>query len=257
MLRRDRLIVGGALALLAALAWAYLLSLSRAGMPKMAMPAMAAMAPVLEPWSARELFLAFAMWAVMMVGMMTPSVAPMVLLYARVGRQAEAQGEPLAATAWFAGGYLLAWTLFALLAAGAQRALTEAAVLSPMLQLKSATLGGAVLIAAGVYQWTALKAACLANCQSPLAFIQGHGGFRGTALGALGLGARHGAYCVGCCWALMTLLFVGGVMNLLWITGLAILVLIEKIVPQGRLVARVAGALLGLVGVYLVVGSLG
>jgi predicted metal-binding membrane protein len=256
-LKRDRLIVGGALALLTALAWAYVLSLARAPMPEMAMPSMAAMAPALEPWSARELLLAFAMWAVMMVGMMTPSVAPMVLLYARVGRQAAQEGEPLAATAWFAGGYLLAWTLFALLAAAAQLALTDAAVLSPLLRLHSAALGGAVLIAAGVYQWTALKATCLANCQSPLAFIQRHGGFRGTALGALGLGARHGAYCVGCCWALMALLFVGGVMNLLWIAGLAILVLIEKITPWGPRVPRAAGVLLGLAGAWLVASGLG
>jgi predicted metal-binding membrane protein len=257
VLKRDRLIVGGALALLTALAWAYVLWLARAGMPEMAMPAMKAMAPALAPWGAREFLLAFAMWAVMMVGMMTPSVAPMVLLYARVGRQAEAQGESLAATAWFAGGYLAAWTVFALLAAAAQLALTDAAALSPMLRLRSAALGGAVLIAAGAYQWTALKAACLANCQSPLAFIQRHGGFRASALGALGLGARHGAYCVGCCWALMTLLFVGGVMNLLWIAGLAILVLVEKITPFGQRVPRAAGLALGLAGAYLVATALG
>src|SRR5262249_16390677 len=155
--------------------------------------------------------------AVMMVGMMTPSVAPLVLLYVRVGRQAERDRKPFAATGWFVTGYILAWTLFALIATAAQWALERAALLTPAMASANRLFGGVVLVAAGAYQWSQLKKACLAHCQSPFVFLQRHGGFRQDVMGSLSLGLRHGIYCVGCCWVLMTLLFVGGVMNLMWI----------------------------------------
>ena len=177
-----------------------------------------------------------------MVGMMTPSVSPTVLLYARVGRQAEAQGKPLAPTGAFACGYLLAWTFFSSVATLSQWSFERAALLTPMMTTNSNLIGGVVLIAAGLYQWTPLKQACLSYCQSPLIFIQDHGGFQRTLLGSLRLGFRHGLYCVGCCWALMALLFVGGVMNVLWIALLTIFVLLEKVIPGGRMLAHVAGA---------------
>jgi predicted metal-binding membrane protein len=195
----------------------------------------------------------FAMWAVMMVGMMTPSAAPMILIHARVGRQAASEGKPFASTGWFAGGYLLVWSAFALAATVAQWGLESLALLTPMMASASAVLGGVVLVAAGLYQWTPLKDACLSQCQSPLAFIQRAGGFKRDMAGALRLGLRHGAYCVGCCWALMALLFVGGVMNVLWIAAISIFVLLEKIVPAGRLVSRVAGAGFVTAGVWLLV----
>jgi predicted metal-binding membrane protein len=181
------------------------------------------------------------MWAMMMAGMMLPSVAPAVLLYARVGRQAAAGNKPFAPTGWFVGGYLLAWAAFALAATAAQWALTQFLLLNPMMASASDTLGGLLLIAAGLYQWTPSKEKCLASCQSPLSFIQRHGGFRRDATGSLRLGAKHGLYCIGCCWVLMALLFVGGVMNVLWIAALTMLVLAEKLLPAGRAVARIAG----------------
>jgi predicted metal-binding membrane protein len=138
-----------------------------------------------------------------------------------------------------------------LAATSVQFALQRTALLTPMMESASNILSGIALIAAGLYQWTALKDACLSYCQAPLTFIMGHGGFRGDAGGALMLGLRHGLYCIGCCWAIMVLLFVSGVMNLLWIAALAILVLLEKVLPFGRLVARLAGTAFVAGGVWL------
>jgi predicted metal-binding membrane protein len=260
VLRRDRMVVLAALGALVVLAWAYVLCLAAAmdgdhtAMTDMSGMDMVEMAgPSLRAWGATEFTFLFFMWAAMMVGMMLPSVAPMVLIYARVARQAHAQGKPFAPTAWFAGGYLLAWTIFALLATVVQRALEHALLLTPMMVSASTAVGGAILIAAGVYQWTPLKDACLSQCQSPLLFIQRHGGFRREPTAALRLGTKHGLYCIGCCWALMALLFVGGVMNLLWIAAIAILVLVEKITPAGRRIARVTGAAFVGAGVWLLI----
>jgi predicted metal-binding membrane protein len=194
------------------------------------------------PSSTVELALLFAMWAVMMVGMMTPSVAPMILIYARVARSAVAQGRrPFAPSGWFAAGYLLAWSGFSAGATTFHAALDYARLLGPDMASASTPLGSTLLIVAGLYQWSPLKDSCLAQCRSPLSFIQSHGGFRRDARGALGLGLRHGFYCIGCCWPLMLLLFLFGVMNLLWIAALAALVLAEKVVSWGRLFARAAG----------------
>lgn len=258
MLRRDRWIVLASLAAITILAWLYLAWLnavpSLMPMPEapaamemsgMDMGAMA-VAPASPPptWSTTGVALLFAMWAVMMIGMMTPSIAPMILLYARVARSAEAQRKPFASSVWFMAGYVLAWTLFAVLATAGHLALDAARMLTPMMAAASPPVGAALLILAGVYQWTPLKDVCLAQCQSPLQFIQRHGGFRGDPGGAIRLGLRHGLYCIGCCWPLMLLLFLGGVMNLLWIAALAAVVLSEKVLPFGRLFARIAGAMM-------------
>jgi predicted metal-binding membrane protein len=192
------------------------------------------------------------MWAVMMVGMMAPSAAPMMLMYARVGRQGSIAGKPLAATGWFAAGYALAWIGFSLAATLVQWLLEREALLDPRMTSASNTLGAVVLIAAGIYQWTSLKDVCLAQCQTPLGFLIRHGGFRGDVAGCLWLGLRHGAYCVGCCWVLMALLFVVGVMNVLWIALLALLVLLEKLTPWGRWVARAAGVACVVAGIWMV-----
>ena len=218
-----------------------------APMDRSAPGATAAMSAEFGPWSAVQFLTMLLMWSVMMIGMMTPSVAPMILIYARVARQASARGTPFAPSGWFALGYFLAWTGFALLATLLQWALEGALLLSPMTASAGPVLGGALLIVAGLYQWTPLKNACLSQCQSPLAFIQRHGGFRGRSGAALGLGLRHGGYCIGCCWALMVLLFVAGVMNLLWIAAIAALVLAEKLI-RGRLFQRLAGLALVLAG---------
>jgi predicted metal-binding membrane protein len=209
------------------------------------------MMPVSEPWRPFEFGYMIAMWLVMMIGMMTPSVAPMIMLYARVGRQAAAQGKPFAASVWFAAGYLLAWAAFSVAATFAQWALERAALLTPMMESVSNSLGGVLLIASGLYQWTPLKDSCLSYCEAPLTFIMQHGGFRANPAGAVRLGFRHGLYCIGCCWALMAVLFVGGVMNLLWIAALAILVLAEKVVPFGWIVARITGVGLVAGGIWL------
>jgi len=252
-------IVLAALAIITATAWADLAwladDMAMGGMDmtgfRMIPAGRSLMMPASEPWQPIEFGYVFVMWVVMMIGMMMPSAAPMILIYARVGRQAAVQGKPFAASGWFAGGYLLAWTTFSLVATSAQWALERAALLTPMMESASNRLGAAVLILAGLYQWAPLKDACLSHCRSPLLFIQQHGGFRREPLGALALGFRHGLYCIGCCWALMALLFVGGVMNLFWIATLAILVLFEKVVPFGRVVARAAGLVFIAAGVWL------
>lgn len=250
LLRRDRAIAATALAALAVLAWAYLVWL--AGSMQMGGVTMTGfrMAPVgrglmiasTVPWSTIEFAFVFAMWLIMMIGMMTPSAAPMILIYARVARQAALDRAPFASTGWFAGGYFLAWSAFSLTATIGQWALDRASLLNASMATTSTVLEAAVLVAAGVYQWTALKDACLAQCQSPLMFLMRHGGFRRGVLSCLRLGLQHGIYCVGCCWALMALLFAGGVMHVLWIAMLASLVLMEKITPFGRWIARTAGA---------------
>ena len=261
VLRRDRILVGAALGGIAALAWGYVLWLARGmdmGGMNMAgfrmIPALhGIMAPANAPWTFAEFALVFAMWLVMMIGMMTPSAAPMILLYAQVGRKTAPKDPPLAATGWFAGGYFLAWTGFSLAASVAQWTLQRAALLDARMTSASGILGGIVLIAAAAYQWSPLKDICLVQCRTPLSFLMRHGGFRRSVSGALLLGLRHGAYCVGCCWALMALLFVGGVMNVLWIAVLASLVLLEKLSPFGRWIARAAGVVFLAEGAWLLV----
>jgi predicted metal-binding membrane protein len=262
-LRRDRIIVVLALALLTGLAWSYLLWLSAdlkmdvklhvmdMGDFRMIPFGMGSMMPAQMPWRAMEFAFVFAMWCVMMVAMMTPSAAPMILMYARLGRQTETQGTPLAATLCFGAGYFLVWAAFALLATLVQWAFDRTELLDFTMASTSTVVGGLLFIAAGSYQWTRLKDVCLTQCQKPFAFLMHQGGFRGDAPGSLMLGVRHGAYCVGCCWALMALLLVGGVMNVLWIVLLALLILVEKVAPFGRQIALVAGMVLIVGGVWL------
>jgi predicted metal-binding membrane protein len=257
VLRRDRIVVCLALLLLTALAWSYLLWLS-ADMGGMDMSGsrtipsgIGFIMPAHTPWRTMEFAFVFAMWTVMMVAVMTPSAAPMILMYARVGRQTGGQGAPLAATLWFVVGYFLIWAAFSLFAVLVQWALDRTALLDSAMAITSTVLGALVFVAAGSYQWTRLKDVCLTQCQTPFAFLMSHGGFRRDAAGAFMLGLRHGAYCVGCCWALMALLLVGGVMNLIWIVLLALLILLEKITPLGRLIAPLAGTVLIAAGVWL------
>ena len=213
---------------------------------------MAEMGMVMDmPWTTADVLLAFAMWAVMMVGMMTPSAAPVVLLFAAMRRGSGAQRMPGIVFA-FVAGYLLVWVCFSAVAALSQLALHQAALLSPMMTTSSAWLGAAILIAAGVYQLTPFKSTCLTHCRSPLGFLMSH--WRDGTGGALRMGIAHGTYCLGCCWALMCVLFVVGVMNLLWVVAIAIFVLIEKVGPWGTLVARVAGVAMIVRGAYLLAG---
>jgi predicted metal-binding membrane protein len=187
--------------------------------------------------------------------MMLPSAAPMLLLYAKAVRGKNRTHGALARTSLFAAGYAVAWAGFSLLATFAQWALHALALLSPEMVSTSAKLGGALLIVAGVFQWTKLKHACLSKCRSPLGFFMSE--WRDGVRGAWVMGLRHGIYCVGCCWALMALLFVTGVMNLLWIAAISIFVLLEKIAPAGHWVARISGILLVAAGVWLLWSRMG
>jgi predicted metal-binding membrane protein len=243
-LRRDRFIVFAGLLTLAALAWLYLAHTTAT------MPAHGGMTmPGARPWDGGETIGLALMWIVMMVAMMVPSVAPVILLFASVSRRRRVQGVPATPVSVFILGYLLAWTGYAVLAALTQSALHTAALLSPAMASTSPLLGGGLLILAGVYQWLPLKGACLAHCRSPLGFFSTE--WREGVSGALVMGFRHGSYCVGCCWAVMTLLFVAGVMNLVWVAAIAGFVLAEKVVPNGRLVGRIAGALLAGWGLWV------
>ena len=258
VLRRDRVVVLAALALITVLAWADLVWLANdmwmGGMDmigfRMIPAGLGWMMPVSAPWQPIEFIAVFAMWIVMMIGMMTPSVAPMILVYARVAGANADGGRSLTSSAWFTLGYLLSWTMFALVATCAQWMLERAALLTPMMESASKILGGIVLIIAGIYQWTPVKDACLSYCQTPVGFILRYG-VRPEARGALALGFRHGLYCIGCCWPVMLLLFVAGAMNLFWIAALSALVLAEKVLPFGRLVPRFAGITFMAGGVWL------
>jgi predicted metal-binding membrane protein len=237
-LRRDRLLVISCLRFVVVLSWAYLLA--GAGMMQemgdMLMPMSTG------PWTLSHAVIVLVMWAVMMAAMMLPSAAPMILLFAAIARRRSERGEPATASGAFAFGYLAVWATFSLAAVALQFGLERAALLSPMMATTSIALAGAVLIAAGLYQWTPLKQACLRHCRSPLDFIMTQ--WRSGAHGAFLMGLRHGAVCVGCCWLLMLLLFVGGVMNFAWIAGIALFVLAEKLLPAGHWIGRGVGVLL-------------
>jgi predicted metal-binding membrane protein len=222
-----------AIAGITALAWLYLVAMARA----MERGPMALMG--LHPWTPAHFGMMFAMWAIMMVGMMLPSATPTTLVYAAVARKASREGTQVAPVTAFVAGYLLMWTLFSLGATLAQWGLERAALLSPMLVSTSPALGAALLLGAGAYQLTPFKDRCLEHCRSPAHFIAGH--WRPGIAGALRMGGEHGAYCLGCCWVLMGLLFFGGVMNLLWIAAIALFVLFEKVVPHGAGGGRWAG----------------
>jgi predicted metal-binding membrane protein len=247
VLKRDRTIVLAGVAGLSALAWAYLLALAWR-MPHREM-AMAMAMPHMQAWEATEVLLTWVMWAVMMVAMMTPSAAPMILMFATVNRRRRGQQGPFVPTTVFLLGYLLVWGGFSVVATLAQWGLHTAALLSPMMVSTSPMLGGLLLLAAGIFQWTPLKSTCLTQCRSPLGFLMTE--WREGASGALLMGLRHGRYCVGCCWVLMALLFVAGVMNLLWVAAMAAFVLVEKVLPRGELVGRVVGGMLMLAGLVL------
>ena len=238
LLRRDRLIVAVGLAAVVALAWVYLAT--GAGMDtSMADMSMDMDMDMPMPWSPAYAVLAFVMWWVMMIAMMVPSAAPTVLLFTTIRRKQEASVGP-AVEAWiFVGGYLLIWAGFSLVAILAQWGLERAGLLSMAMASTSAVFGGVLLLAAGLYQFTPVKSACLRYCQSPVLFLSRY--WRPGASGALRMGLRHGGYCLGCCWFLMALLFVSGVMNLVWIAGIALYVACEKLLPLGHRLSRAAG----------------
>lgn len=248
MLRRDRAFILAGLALVTAISWAYLVYLNRE-MGALDLEYHMVM-PQMQNWEVVELLLLLLMWIVMMVAMMVPSVAPLVLIFARANRQKGGQ-RVVGSAGILLLGYLTAWVSFSVLMTLAQWMLHSAALLSPIMVTTSWTLGGLLLMAAGIFQFSSLKRACLVHCRSPLNFLilNWRGGQRGTFV----MGLEHGTYCVGCCWMLMALLFVTGVMNLLWIAAIALFVLVEKVTPRGDLIRRIAGAAMIMAGMAFVI----
>ncbi len=248
-LKRERRWMIGAMLALAALAWAYTvyLGVGRTSMgDAIAMPGMA-------QWSLADLGFMFVMWAVMMFAMMLPSVTPTVLIFARVRDKRAVTGRPHAPTAAFVTGYLVAWAGFSLLATIANWSLHTGGAMTSMMGKVAPQAGGVLLIAAGVFQWTPLKNACLDHCRSPMSFLMQH--WREGILGAARMGLHHGIYCLGCCWLLMLLLFALGVMNLPWVAILSIVVLAEKTLPRGEMLGRVLGVALVGWGAWLIAGG--
>ena len=243
-LRKDRATVVVGMVGVTATSWLYLIHLSRSMASGMDMTM-----PMMSQWSAADFLYTFVMWSVMMVGMMVPSAAPMVLTFAAVNRSRAERNAAVVPTSIFLAGYLLAWTAFSFLATLLQWGLHAATVLNPHTQAVTSWLGGLVLIAAGIFQLTPAKRACLKHCRSPLDFLARH--WKEGSRGALRMGLEHGAFCVGCCWMLMVLLFVAGVMNLLWVATIAAFVLLEKILPRGTRVSLTASVLLLVAGLVL------
>jgi predicted metal-binding membrane protein len=257
LFKRDTAVVAAALILLTLLAWLALLAGAGTGMDPFAMSGwlLPSGPPMTSgPWSYAYWAIAFCMWVVMMVAMMLPSASPMVLLYGRVVRQAETKGllaNAQGSIAAFAAGYLTVWIAFSAFAVGLQWALERAGVMSGMMAVREPLLAGALLVAAGIYQLTPLKQSCLTHCRSPASFLAAH--WRPGPAGAWRMGLAHGLYCAGCCFALMLLLFVGGVMNLVWIAGLSLIVLAEKLLPLGARLRVPLGVLLIVAGLGLIV----
>jgi predicted metal-binding membrane protein len=239
VLRRDRAVVVAIFVGVITLAWIYILLGAGIGMglgsETPSMPDM--MMPV--AWTLDYAGLMFVMWWVMMAAMMLPSAAPVLLLFAQVNRNKKAGDRPYVSTGIFAGGYLVAWGGFSALAVGLQWELERLGLLSPMMATTSYWLGSTVLLAAGVWQLTPIKAICLQHCRSPIGFLVQS--WRPGRLGAFRMGLEHGSYCLGCCWFLMGLLFFGGIMNLFWIIGLAVFILLEKTIPVGSWIGRIVG----------------
>jgi predicted metal-binding membrane protein len=243
-LQHDRVSAVVLLMVLPAVCWLWIVVMAR----DMYGPMTGASAWMMTPnWDVPHLLLLWAMWTVMMTGMMLPSASPLVLLYGAIARRS-AQGTASRIYA-LAAGYLVVWTVFSLGATALQRGLAALLLVSPMMEITSSRAGAMLLLLAGVYQLTPIKHACLRRCQSPLGFLTSR--WRSGSSGAFGMGLEHGVYCVGCCWALMLLLFVGGVMNLTVIVVLTAFVAFEKLVPLGQHGARISGMLLMAVGFWM------
>ena len=250
VLRKDRIIIVAAIVIIAAIAWTYTVYLSQSGMnmgsmqmgSDTSMGAGMAMANM-RSWSAADFGLMFVMWAVMMVAMMAPSATPMLLMFASLNRKRREREAPYVPTGVFLAGYVIVWAAFSLAATGGNWGLHQASLLSSMMgESTSGYLGGGLLLLAGVFQWSPLKYNCLKQCRTPMGFLMTS--WREGPQGALRMGLEHGAYCLGCCWALMLLLFVLGIMNLVWIAALAAFVLAEKVAPKGEWVSRITGVLM-------------
>lgn len=237
---RDRALVLLSIFAMCALAWTYLIYLATR-MPSMAAATipMSMAIPSDHNWALPDFAAMFLMWSVMMIAMMLPSATPMILLHGKINQKRESQGRAREPIALFIGGYLLVWVGFSVLATILNWALHTGGSLTTMMGRGTPVIAGVALLGAGIYQWTPLKYACLTHCRSPVGFLMAH--WREGRWGTVRMGIHHGLYCLGCCWLLMALLFVLGVMNLLWIAALTVFVLAEKVVPRGHLLSRISG----------------
>ncbi|MCZ6724395.1 MAG: DUF2182 domain-containing protein [Gammaproteobacteria bacterium] len=247
VVRRDRAVVLMSIIALTALAWIYTAYLAGNAAQMSGSMAM----PNLGHWGLTDFGFMFVMWAIMMVAMMLPSATPMILLFGRIGEKRKSKQQPFAPTMTFVAGYLLVWVGFSLVATALNWGLHAGGQLSSMMGYTPPIIGGAILIAAGMFQWTPLKAACLEHCRSPISFLMAH--WHEGTVGAMRMGLHHGAYCLGCCWMLMALLFVLGVMNLPWVAVLTVIVLAEKALPRGIWLSRMLGGFLVIWGSWLIV----
>lgn len=255
LLKRDRFWLLSGLVTIVPLSWAYLIYMAQ-DMARMDMLvnmpmdiSKSAVMPQPTAWQPRQFLLMFIMWAVMMVAMMVPSAAPMILTFDATNRNRPGSQSILSRTSAFIIGYLVVWITFAALATGLQGLLHQAALLSPAMATTNTLLASLLLVAAGLFQWTPLKYTCLHHCRTPISFLINE--WRDGTMGALQMGLKHGSYCLGCCWSLMILLFVAGVMNLLWIATLTALVLLEKVAPKGHYLSRGAGIIFIGWGIWL------
>jgi predicted metal-binding membrane protein len=274
--KTDRALTAASLLAIALLSWAYLLFVARQGTAAGSLvddamgmirdgvtssaresisrrAVSVAGAPDLRSWQLADLGLAFSMWAIMMIAMMTPSATPMILAFARLTSTASGGGRGMTTTMAFLTGYLVVWVSFGAGATLLQWALHSGGLISPQAVSVAPRLGGALLLLAGIYQLTPLKYLCLTHCRSPAQFLMFS--WRDGVTGALKMGLRHGLYCVGCCWSLMLLLFVGGVMNLVWVAGMTAYFVVEKSIPAGQWLAQGTGVVALATGAWLVAGS--
>jgi len=246
---RDRIIVAIGLGIITAVAWLYLINLSDDMGDTMEM---SAAMPDIMPWHRADWISMFIMWSIMMIGMMLPTASPMVLMFSTVNHQKKERDQPYAATGIFVLGYVLVWIVFSVGATAANWLLHTNSLLSGMMgESTSNILAGILLIATGIFQWTPIKKACLNNCRTPMGFLMTN--WKDGRSGALRMGLEHGVFCLGCCWLIMALLFVLGVMNLLWIAALTVFVLIEKITPKGDWISRIAGIGFVIWGTFLLI----
>jgi len=258
ILRQDRVIVGLALILVSGLSWVYILFGAGMGMDAFEMTRLSRMSMgMMNPpvWTSAYVVLMFFMWWIMMIAMMLPSATPVILLAAALNRRSAASPPPFGSTSLFAAGYLLAWGGFSVIAVTTQWWMQQYGWLNSMLVSQNQVVNGLLLLAAGLWQFSPWKYACLAHCKSPVEFLTKQR--LETHPGALWMGLKHGGYCLGCCWFLMALLFVGGVMNLYWIIGLTLYIWIEKMLPGDRFISRLTGVLLTLWGLWFFLSPTG
>ena len=248
---QDKVAILSLLGVVTILSWLYLIDMALGMDMSGMMSGEACDMMMMQDWDASYFVAMLLMWVIMMIGMMVPTAVPMALIYAAISRKAAKQGITLVPTSTFVSGYIVMWSLFSLVATLAQWGLDEAALLSPMMVSNSPLFGASLLIVAGLYQLTPYKDACLKHCREPARFISQS--WRPGSWGAFRMGLEHGAYCIGCCWILMGLLFFGGVMSLYWIAGITLFVLLEKVIPFGNLGGRIAGGGMTLAGITMLI----